>query len=53
MRSASPQKKDSRPLKASEVIETEEKYLKDLRMCMSAYHDAMLSYLMKGTLPSI
>ena len=43
----------TRPLKAYEVIETEEKYLKDLRMCMSVYHDAMLSYLMKGTLPSI
>ena len=41
-------KLSSRPLKAYEVLTTEEKYLKDLRMCMSVYHDAMLSYLMKG-----
>lgn len=45
---ASNKKLISRPLKAYEVITTETKYLNDLRMCMSVYHDSMLSYLMRG-----
>ena len=42
---ADEKKLSSRPLKAYEVITTEEKYLKDLKMCMTVYHDAMVSML--------